>query len=248
MTIFLRTAGAASLLAAAAMAATPAVAAELPVSVARSSIPAATGWDSAAHNAANHRQYRYRRHRSADAGDVIGTVLVLGGIAAIAGAVANSEQNDGYRYRERSYPYRGDYRDRPYQYRPYRGDSRYTDSRGIDRAVEMCVSAVERDARVESVDSVDRLIDGWRVAGSIYNGEGFSCRIGNDGRIDDVDYGPRRWNGADTGAAADRQWSDEDYAAARRDQEAQPAYPGGPVEGDIVDDRYEAAQAPDFGD
>lgn len=239
MTLTFRSAGASALLAAASMATAPATAAELPLGGPRANFPVQAAWDSEAQDAANHRHYRYRRHRGVDAGDVIGGLLVIGGIAAIASAASNSAREADYRYRDRNYPYRGgDYRDRPYQYRPYRGDSRFTDSRGIDRAVDMCVRAVERDVRVESVDSVDRQAGGWRVEGSIYNGEGFTCRIGNDGRIDGIDYGARRWDGAEAGSAGDRQWSAEDYAAARRSQGAQPAYPGGPVDGDFsYDDR-----------
>ena len=247
-----RIAGAAALLAAASMAVTPAAAAELPLGTAETAYPAAGAWDGDSQNAENHRYRRYRRDRGIDAGDVIAGVVILGGIAAIASAASRNNRDRDYR---RDYPYRdGSYRDRPYQYRPYRGDSRYLDSRGIDRAVDMCVRAVERDVRIQSVDSVDRLTDGWRVEGSIYNGEGFSCRIGNDGRIEGIDYGQRAWDGASApGAAEDRQWDDEAYAEARRDRDdgAAPAYPGGPVDEDIdadVDDgRYQAAQAPDFG-
>lgn len=239
MTLTFRLAGASALLAAASMAIAPATAAELPAATPLANVAGHSGWDSGSQSAANHRHYRYRRHRGVDAGDVIGGLLVIGGIAAIASAASNSAREADYRYRDRSYPYRGgDYRDRPYQYRPHRGDSRYTDSRGIDRAVDMCVRAVERDVRVESVDSVDRQAGGWRVEGSIYNGEGFTCRIGNDGRIDGIDYGARRWDGADAGQADDRQWSDAEYIEARRNQNAQPAYPGGPVDGDLsYDDR-----------
>jgi hypothetical protein len=102
------------------------------------------------------------------------------------------------------------------------------------------VREVERDRRIESVDSVDRMTDGWRVEGAVAGGNGFTCRIGNDGRVDDVDYGQRSWNGAygEPGTGEDRQWDDEAYAQARRDQDvqaAQPAYPGGPVDGDFDD-------------
>ena len=251
MSLVSRIAGAGALLAAASMAVTPAAAAELPLETARTAIPAAAAWDGEAQNADNHRYRRYRRDRGIDAGDVIAGVVILGGIAAIASAASRNSRDRDYRRDE-------PYRDRPYQYRPYRGDSRSIDSRGIDRAVDQCVRAVERDVRIESVDSVDRLGDGWRVEGSIYNGEGFSCRIGNDGRVEDIDYGARRaWDGAGSapGAGVDRQWDDDRYAEARRDRDAgaAPAYPGGPVDDDLDaddgdDGRYSAAQAPDFGD
>jgi hypothetical protein len=252
MSQFYRFSGAAALLAAAAMAATPAVAADLPPNPAHPAYTAAAVWDSNSQNANQYRRYR-RHHDGVDGGDVLAGVLILGGIAAIASAASNSSRNRTYRYPD-TYP-NPDYRSRPYDYRPYRGDSRYLDSNGINRAIDLCVREVERDRRVGSVDSVDRLSDGWRVTGSVTGGEGFTCRVGNDGRIDDVDYGAGRgWQGgyAEPGAAnSDHQWSDEQYASARASQaQAQPAYPGGPVPGDGAGDdgRYATSQAPDTGD
>src|SRR3546814_11796492 len=98
---------------------------------------------------------------------------------------------------------------------------------------------VERDVRVENIDSVDRTGDGWRVAGTLYNGEGFTCHIGPDGRIDTVDY-------AGFAARGDKQLGDDRYRAAwakvdgQRDAEAprgdaQPAYPGGPLPREVRD-------------
>src|SRR3546814_7495916 len=100
----------------------------------------------------------------------------------------------------------------------------------------MVVTQVERDVRVDSVDSVDRTGEGWRVAGTLYNGEGFTCRIGADGRIDTIDY-------AGFAARDDRQLGDDRYRAAWANlerqssapvpqAEAQPAYPGGPLPGE----------------
>lgn len=250
MSLTSRIAGAAALLATASMAAAPVAAADLPLETARTAVPAAAGWDADGQNADNHRYRRYRRDRGIDAGDVIAGVVLLGGIAAIASAASRNSRDRDYR--------REPYRDRPYQYRPYRGDSRYIDARGIDRAVETCVREIERDVRIGSVDSVDRLTGGWRVEGSIYNGENFSCRVGQDGRVEAIDYGPRgAWDGASSapGAGEDRQWDDDRYAEAWRAREtgAVPAYPGGPAEDDLEageadDDRYSAAETSDFGD
>ena len=120
----------------------------------------------------------------------------------------------------------------------------------------MCVSKIERDVRVDTVDSVDRTGEGWRVTGSLYNGDRFTCRIGADGRVDDVDFGGL----AARAPIEDKQWSDDRYAAARADAErmgsapratstgSQPAYPGGPIDGDFEaevqkDDRYTMADA-----
>lgn len=161
---------------------------------------------------------------------MIAGVLILGGIAAVASAAKNSR--DSYPNRDRRYS------------DPRRGDYRYDDGRGIDRAVTMCVNEIERNARVETVDAVNRNARGWNVTGSLYDGQGFSCSIGENGRIDAIDYG--RGGGAygsdyqneGYGHAAredvsDRQYDDDYYAAARaRTDAAPPAYPGGPLPGE----------------
>lgn len=228
------------------MAATPVAAAEI---AAAGRAPAATiahpVFDADAANADNYRHYRYRHRNHVSTGDVLAGVLIIGGIAAIANAAS---RNDA----ERRYPDREPERD--YDYRDRRGDARYDGSRGIDRAVNMCVTQVERDVRVESVDSVDRTGEGWRVAGTLYNGEGFTCRIGADGRIDTIDY-------AGFAARDDRQLGDDRYRAAwanvdgqrgepapqadeAQSDEAQPAYPGGPLPGESADDRYQTGETP----
>ncbi|QYJ08578.1 hypothetical protein KUV82_10145 [Qipengyuania flava] len=191
----------------------------------------APAWAPGDDNADRYRRYRYRRHRGIDAGDVLTGVLILGGIAAIASAAKGSGDRDVRR-------------DRRYR-EPYRGDYRYNDGRGIDRAVSMCVREIERNVRVETVDNVNRSAVGWNVTGSLYNGQGFSCSIGEDGRIEAIDYG----NGVtgysdvptDYQAGADRQHSDDVYTAARLRTDTaqadyaggpQPAYPGGPLPGE----------------
>lgn len=201
------------------LAATPAAAAELPTPRAAASAHAAAAEWTDASVTAERSRWRHRRHRDdVDAGDVIAGVLILGGIAAVAGAIDNDRD-----------PPRADYR---YPASRYQGG-------GMDRAAEMCVAEIERDVRVGSVDGVDRDASGWRVSGSLYDGGGFTCRIGNDGRIFDVDYG--RGGVRYDGAATDRQWSDEAYASAwdRVDgpavaptEQPQPAYPGGPLPGE----------------
>lgn len=180
-------------LAALSMAATPAFAA--PLGTASLPKSAAHGWDAATETANNHRGWGgYRRHRGGvDAGDVIAGVLILGGIAAIASAASKSKQDRDYRDRDyRDRDYRGpDYRsgDRPYDYRgdDDRADGRFGGERGIDRAVDMCVREVEKREQVDQVDSVDRIADGWRVEGELRNGRDFSCEVGADGRVRDVD-------------------------------------------------------------
>lgn len=211
------------------MAAPPVAAVEMQAPAAPAPVSGHVGWDADADTAENHRYRRYRHNRGIDAGDVIAGVLILGGIAAVANA-ANKSRDDR-RYPRSDPRYRTDY---PRDYRSQRYDNRYDRGDGIDRAVDMCMREIERDRRVESVDSVDRTGQGWRVTGRIYNGDGFACMIGNDGRIGDVTYGGRT-----AARVEDRQWDDERYAQARRRADAngypattQPAYPGGPVDGD----------------
>ncbi|QYU70374.1 hypothetical protein J4558_09755 [Leptolyngbya sp. 15MV] len=225
------------LAAASSLAATPVAAAELPVSTTRSATAAAAPvLDSNDQNAQRSRwdRHRYRHRDRVSTGDVLAGVLIIGGIAAVASAASrSSRERDDYRYRD----YRTDYR-------PYRGDSRSSDPRGIDNAVRLCVNEVERDARVDTVDGVERTGAGWRVTGSLFDGAGFTCRIGGNGRIEAVDFG-RHGMGYD-GAMDDGQWSDDRYRSAWASVDAQPAaepldgplppYPGGPIDGDFDDD------------
>jgi hypothetical protein len=230
-----RFASASALVAAASMAAAPLAAAELPRLAGHAVVATTAVFDADSVNADGYRRWHHRDR--VDAGDVIAGVLVLGTIAAVASAASKSRQDREYRYPQR-YPAP----DRPYDYRSGSTDSRYNDGRGIDRAVDMCAREVERTARVDTVDGVDRNGDGWRVTGRLSNGDPFTCSIGNDGRIEGVDYGNR-------GAVNDGQWSDDRYAAARQAQDAAaPSYPGGPVGDEAADDdgRYDAAAAPDF--
>ncbi len=245
MGLNLRFASAAALAACASMAAAPLAAAELPSPVAPVAVAPVGVFDADGVNAQNHRRW-YRRDR-VDAGDVIGAVVVLGAIAAVASAASKSSQRDrDYRYPAPNGDYRYDYRNRPY-------DSRMDDSRGLDRAVDMCTREVERNARIDTIDNAARTASGWDVSGRLRTGEPFRCSIDNDGRIGDVDYGRGigyRGDASGTRAPADGQWDDDRYAAARAAHDGAPAYPGGPLPGDPEtggdDDRYQAAQAPDF--
>ncbi len=210
-----------ALLAALSLTAIPAEAAELPVAApSHIAVDVAPAWSPGQDTAANHRWRRYRRNR-VDVGDVVAGVLIIGGIAAIANAAKRE------RYRDRN----GDWRypdNRDYRSGDYRDDA---GSRGLDRAVEQCVAEIERDQRVQRVDSVDRDGNGWRVTGSLYNGAGFTCSIGEDGRIENLDTGgqadPYRSGeaGSDYGApedrpyqeggSDDRQWDDDRYSSER---------------------------------
>ena len=203
--------------------ATPVAAVELPK-------PAAVkAYDGEALDAGQYRRRRYRDRDNIDAGDVVAGVVLLGAIAAIAGAARNARNRD--RYEER-YPLPDD--DAGYR---TQGDYQGNDGRGIDRAVDICVGEVERGevGRVGSVDAATRTGDGWHVSGQLEGGAAYSCTIGNDGRVSDVDLGSSGYGTYPAERVEDGQWDDDDYSAARENE----GYPGD-------DGRYETAEAPEF--
>jgi hypothetical protein len=196
----------------------------------------------------------WRRNR-VDAGDVLLGAAIIGGIAAIA-----SSNNRRARDRDVVVVDRDrDWRDDDRRFDDRRFDDRRTTPRrgtgagGLDSAVDQCLTRIERDVRVDTVDNVERNGSGWAVSGTLFNGSPFACRIGNDGRIADIDYaGSGNWGGASLDPAAPRadgQWSDDRYAAARlaaggigqpsatpvpQEVARIPAYPGGPIPGEDI--------------
>ncbi|MGB7407446.1 MAG: hypothetical protein WA908_02990 [Pontixanthobacter sp.] len=252
MTRFRKIAASACVLASVTMTATPGMAVELPVTTAMYVAPISVTsdapllWDAETVDV-NHRRYRHRhyrgrydrgryyrhRNRGVDAGDVIAGVLILGGIAAVVDAASKGD-------RDRDYRNAPDYRDR-------RG--RYDNQSGLDRAIDICRSAVDRDARVENIDSVNRTRTGWSVTGTLFDGEGFTCRLNNNGAVDGISYGdgfaPVQDNQGDD-AQYRSAWANvgpgDGYAqtayVANTDLNAtddgpMPDYPGGPIDGDI---------------
>lgn len=169
------------------MTAASASAVELP----RPAGPAAAQAYDADANSAENRRWRHRHRDGIDGGDILAGVLILGGIAAVASAVENNNDRD--------YPpppppppggYEGGYDSRG-------GVSRDYGSSGLDRAADICADAVERTMEpVDRIESVRRGPTGWEVEGTLRDGSGFGCTIGNDGRIEDV-----RTDGAYSGAA-----------------------------------------------
>jgi hypothetical protein len=124
----------------------------------------------------------YRDRGGIGAGEIIAGAVVIGGIAALAGAFDN-DRDDRYAYRDRDRDYRYD-----------RGD-RYDRGRfgfgGNPRnAVDRCVRAAENQARrfggyryadVLDVRDIDRTRDGFRIRGRIEVGGGYGYRgRGND--------------------------------------------------------------------
>lgn len=160
--------------------ATPAVAVELPRPV------AAKAFDGEALNVERSRRRWHRGRDDIDAGDVIAGVVILGAIAAIAGAAK----------RDRAERYPTEYPDSDRDW-DRDGDARYRSSAddqafGLDRAVDVCVDAIERDhPAVANIDSVSRLDNGWRVLGEVERGTPFECTIGEDGRVSSMFVGDR---------------------------------------------------------
>ena len=120
---------------------------------------------------------------------IVGGIIGIGMIAAIASAASKSNRDR----QTREGTYRGDdYRQDDYRRDNSRYGSRSDDGRGsysgadrgIDGAVDRCVSEVERGStRVDTFDSVNRDANGWRVAGRIGGGQPFDCSIDSAGRI-----------------------------------------------------------------
>ena len=205
MAQFRRFAAASACAAALSLCATPALSVDLPTVSTASSQKAAPQADRA--NERRWRDYRGRHRDRIDAGDVLAGVLILGTIAAVAGAAKNNR--DYRRYPQQREPY-------PEDRYPYRSGTYDSDGRGLDRAVDMCVDAIERDrARVGSVDGANRTGEGWVVSGALEDGAGFTCRIDNNGRIRDVDIGGSR---ADSIPGEDNQYGDDVYSRARLSQ------------------------------
>ena len=182
------------------LAATPASAADMSLAPLAETAIAQIPDIEASQRADNHRYHRYRHRRGPGLGGVVAGVLIIGAIAHAAKAAA---QDDG-RYRDR-------------RERDYRRDASWEQGRGIDRAVSMCIDAVERDARVESVDRADRIARGWRIEGTIARGGGFTCYIDNDGRGIEVNLS----RGGGRYERDDSDYRDRDYRERERQDDGE---------------------------
>jgi hypothetical protein len=114
------------------------------------------------------------------AGEIIAGAVVIGGIAALAGAFDNDRDHRRYDYRDRDF--RGDRWDRGGF--GFAGNPR--------TAVDRCVRAAENQARrfggyryadVIDVRDIDRTRDGFRVRGRIDVGGGWNARNSDRGRF-----------------------------------------------------------------
>lgn len=266
MTGYFDLASAAMLMASASMTITPLAAAEMPHASVASDVVANGGFHADSDNADHSRRWgRHHRRDRIDAGDVIGGLLVVGAIAAVASAVTKSSRDNEDRYRSRPYPDSRNpdvrYPDSRYpEYRSRPDQAQHGDSAGLSRAVDSCADAAGRDGRVDSIRSAERYGEGWRVEGNLTTGAPFTCMVGRDGLVDGIDFGQ-----SSRGAVEDRQWSSERYAQAWQNQSAAPrsggfggevdsdidrngapAYPGGPIGDEADDGRYSTAEQPDF--
>ena len=179
---------------------------------------------SASEPTAEYRRWRRDRRGGIDGGDVLGGLVILGTIAAVAAAVDNDKekrrrdrtQGRDYPYPEnRSYDDRDEdrYRDQPREYGRAAGDPR-----GADRAIEACTAEAGRTARVDEIFDVEKIGGEWRVRGDFSNGREFTCSVDASGRAYvgtdwSADADPRPEIGADeddryaSGANAD--WEDQ---------------------------------------
>jgi hypothetical protein len=196
MALTLRAAAVAAALTTTTILAAPAAAAPLVTQAATSTYFAPSGYDPAAETAQwgcrrycgrgwGRRGWRggWRRNRI-DGGDVLIGAAIIGGAIAIANSTRRRERDRDVVVIDRDLQFR----DRDDRRDDRRADVRRTGSAGLDNAVDMCVERIERDVRIDAVDNVERTAGGWQVSGNIFNGARFVCRIGNDGRIDGIDY------------------------------------------------------------
>jgi hypothetical protein len=146
------------------------------------------------------RGWRHRHDDGIDAGDVFAGLLIVGGVAAIAAAASKSNKDrrarEDDRYRddlrrdgrevppERYYDDRGPVEDRSDEGYRDRPSGNYRSDLGVDGAVDACVGEVDRgDRSIDSVDSVNREGEGWRVMGRVRDGRDFSCSVDGDGQV-----------------------------------------------------------------
>lgn len=141
----------------------------------------------------------YRHHDRISTGDVLGGLLIIGTIAAIASAASKDkrERAPDYRYDP---PYRDDERREVPRYEPEARDDTNSGAYGRgeaeSRAADACSWAVEGemgdDARVDSITGTEANNGGWYVTGtaSRLGGEvrSFGCSYRN-GRVVDVNFG-----------------------------------------------------------
>ena len=129
----------------------------------------------------------WRGDRGIDGGDVLAGLLIIGGIAAIASAASNANNRDAPP--DRHYPYRNepvlndDYSRDDWRQNGSRDDDSRGASRSISDAVDRCVGEASRSGDVDEVFDATRTANGYRVSGTLRNGDNFSCDISPQGGV-----------------------------------------------------------------
>lgn len=147
-----------------------------------------------------HGGWGHRHHDRISTGDVLGGLLILGTIAAIASSANKDRQSRRDNDRRYDPPYRGerDRRDAP-DYVPDQERQEvpvYGRGEAEARAADACSWAVEAEmgdeARVESITDTQPSSSGWYVTGTASDLSGalrsFGCRF-EGGRVVDVRFG-----------------------------------------------------------
>lgn len=160
---------------------------------------------------AGDRGGHHRRHhdRGVDAGDIFAGLLILGGIAAIAGAASSDKdrsRDDEYRYRTPEPEGRG------WQQPQSQGASR-----AMNDAVETCAAAAGRESDVSDIYGVQRTGDGYQVSGQLANGRDFACTTGSSGEVRDLTVDGREV--VSVGQGYDDRYDDRYNAASSPDFE-----------------------------
>ena len=258
MTIFRAAAVAATLLASATMLGSPVAAASrtVPITVPLSARPIQpVAWSAADETFNDHRWDRHRGHHGGfDGGDLLGVVLIGGGIAAVVAAIGKdrqerrSDRTDGRDYPGagdrtdgRDYPQAGD---RSYEYRSdgtrkpdqdYRGSG---DASGADRANDYRdrSDAADRQSGQDDQRETDRAVDACSAE---------AARSGKVDEIFEVEKIDGEWrvkgdytNGREFTCSVD---GDGKAYVGQRDQADNHATDG-------ADDRYATGRSPDFTD
>lgn len=146
----------------------------------------------------HHGGWGYRDRDNISTGDVLGGLLIIGTIAAIASSVGKDK-----RERAPDYPYDPPYRDDRQDVPRYEPDARNDPAPGAygradveSRAADACSWAVEGDmgdgARVDNITGTEPNNGGWYVTGTASRADGevksFGCSY-RGGRVVDVNFG-----------------------------------------------------------
>lgn len=174
----------------------------------------AHGWDW------DRYRHRHRHGRYDDGfgiGDVITGIVLIGGAVAIANAMSDSD-DDRRRYPDR-YPYPRDANAYPQdRHVPSRAHDSQAEMQG---AIDRCITGVERDERVATVDVASRVLNGWTVEGGLHGGGLYRCEIDSFGDVRDISIDGQDFSSWDQSARQPSSYGREDddyYTQARARQ------------------------------